>query len=163
MIRFKLHYKYISHTIRYYYHIIYYYLEYIDELIITITYIMIWMCMCVCVCACVSVCVFVRVYVCVFVCVCVCVCICVSGSWWCLRRILGITKAQQRVGRISSVEVRRRFGMKEVSEDVVVAKILRWAGHVARMDNCRLPKSLRLVGFLSGDLHKERSSDGGTK
>ena len=65
----------------------------------------------------------------------------------CLRRILGITKAQQRVGRISSAEVKRRFGVKEVIEDVVVAKRLRWAGHVARMDDCRLPKRL-LFGWL---------------
>ena len=65
----------------------------------------------------------------------------------CLRRILGITKAQQRIGRITSAEVRRRFGVEEVLEDVVVAKRLRWAGHVARMDDCRLPKKL-LFGWL---------------
>ena len=65
----------------------------------------------------------------------------------CLRRILGITKAQQRIGRITSAEVRRRFGVEEVLEDVVVAKRLRWTGHVARMDDCRLPKKL-LFGWL---------------
>ena len=60
----------------------------------------------------------------------------------CLRRILGITRAQQRIGYITSAEVRRRFGVEEVLEDVVAAKRLRWAGHVARMDVCRLPKTL---------------------
>ena len=65
----------------------------------------------------------------------------------CLRRILGMTKAQQRVGRITSAEVRRRFGVEEVIEDVVVAKRLRWAGHVARMDDFRLPKRI-LFGWL---------------
>ena len=65
----------------------------------------------------------------------------------CLRCIFGITKAQQRVGRISSAEVRSRFGVKKVIEDVVVTKRLRWAGHVARMDDCCLPKRL-LFGWL---------------
>lgn len=64
-----------------------------------------------------------------------------------LRRILGITKAQQHIGRITSAEIRRRFGVEEVLKDVVVAKKLRWAGHVARMDDCRLPKKL-LFGWL---------------
>ena len=65
----------------------------------------------------------------------------------CLRRILGITKAQQRTGRITSAEVRRRFGVEEMLEDVVAAKRLRWAGHVARMKDCRLPKRL-MFGWL---------------
>ena len=65
----------------------------------------------------------------------------------CLRCILGITKAQQRVGRITSAEVRRRFGVEEVIEDVVVAKRLRWAGHVACMDDFRLTKRI-LFGWL---------------
>ena len=37
--------------------------------------------------------------------------------------------------------------MKEVIEDVVVAKRLRWEGHVAHMDDCHLPKRL-LFGWL---------------
>ena len=65
----------------------------------------------------------------------------------CLRRILGITKAQQRTGRITSAEVRRRFGVEEMLEDVVAAKRLRWAGHVARKEDCRLPKRL-MFGWL---------------
>ena len=65
----------------------------------------------------------------------------------CLRRVLGITKAQQLIGHITSAEIRRRFGMQETLEDVVVAKRLRWLGHVARMDDSRLPKRL-LFGWL---------------
>ena len=65
----------------------------------------------------------------------------------CLRRILGIKKAQQRSGHITSAEVRRRFGMEEVLEDVVAAKRLHWAGHIARMEDCRMPKRL-LFGWF---------------
>ena len=74
----------------------------------------------------------------------------------CLRRILGITKAQQCTGRITSAEVRRRFGVEEMLEDVVAAKRLRWAGHVARMEDCRLPKRL-----MFGWLHQKRPAHGG--
>ena len=60
----------------------------------------------------------------------------------CLRRVLGITKAQQHIVHITSAEIRRRFGMQETLEDVVVAKQLRWLGHIDCMDNSRLPKRL---------------------
>ena len=63
----------------------------------------------------------------------------------CLRCILGITRAQQHAEHITSVEVRTRFGMEEALEDVVVAKRLCWAGHVARMEDSRLPKEICLV------------------
>ena len=86
----------------------------------------------------------------------------------CLRRILGITKAQQRVVRITSAEVRRRFGVEEVIEDVVVAG---GCQETASVGQVMLPawmtsacqKGSCLVGFLSGDLHMEPSSNGGTK
>ena len=65
----------------------------------------------------------------------------------CLRRVLGITRAQQRVSHITSAEVRKRFGIEELLEDVIAAKRLRWIGHVARMDDTRLPKQL-LFGWL---------------
>ena len=65
----------------------------------------------------------------------------------CLRRILGITRAQQRTSNLTSIQVRRRFGAEEALEDVVAAKRLRWVGHVARMDDTRLPKKL-LFGWL---------------
>ena len=58
----------------------------------------------------------------------------------CLIHILGVTEAQQHIGRITSAEVRRRFGVEEVLEDIVVAKKLRWAGRIACMDDCRLLK-----------------------
>ena len=55
----------------------------------------------------------------------------------CLKCVLGITNAQQCIGHITSDEIRRRIGMQETLEYVVVAKRLRWLGHVAHMDNQR--------------------------
>jgi len=44
-----------------------------------------------------------------------------------------ITPAQQRTEYISSVQVARQFGMEESLEDIVVARQLRWLGHLAWM------------------------------
>ena len=60
----------------------------------------------------------------------------------CLRRIMNISRTEQRAGYISSVQVRRNFGMDEAFEDVVIARKLRWLGHVARMQEDRIPKRL---------------------
>lgn len=43
----------------------------------------------------------------------------------CLRSILDITRAQQRMQRISSAQVRRWFGMEEELEDIIAARRLR--------------------------------------
>ena len=72
----------------------------------------------------------------------------------CLRRVLGTTKAQQCIGHITSAEIKRRFGMQETLDDVIVAKRLSCLDHVARMDNSRLPK--RLLFWLATT--KETSS-----
>ena len=65
----------------------------------------------------------------------------------CLRGIVGITSAQQRIEHISSVQVASKFGMEESLEDLIVVRRLRWLGHVARMENHRLPKKV-LFGWL---------------
>ena len=44
----------------------------------------------------------------------------------CLRRIMNITRAEQRAGYISSVQMRRNFGTDDALEDVVIARRLRW-------------------------------------
>ncbi len=120
----------------------------------------------------VCVCVFVFVCVCVCLCLCVCVCVVKrmvykavvlgvllygSETWTtkrdatkkmgafhnrCLRQIVGITSAQQRTELISSVQVACQFGMEESLEDIVIARRLRWLGHLARMDDHRLPKKI---------------------
>ena len=58
--------------------------------------------------------------------VCVCVCVCVY---------------------ISSAQVRKQFGMEETLEDIIAARRLCWLGHLARMDEDRIPKKL-LFGWL---------------
>ena len=65
----------------------------------------------------------------------------------CLRNILGITKMQQRLGRISSVQVAKWFGMEESLEEMIAARRLWWLGHVARMNDDCTPKRL-LFGWL---------------
>ena len=44
----------------------------------------------------------------------------------CLWRIMNISWAEQRAGYISSIQMRRNFGMDEALEDVVLARRLRW-------------------------------------
>ena len=65
----------------------------------------------------------------------------------CLRCILNITRAQQRGGHITSVQVRKIFGMEEALEDVVTARRLHSLGYLARMEDTRLLKRL-LYGWL---------------
>ena len=66
----------------------------------------------------------------------------------CLRPIMNISRAEQRAGYISSVQMRRNFGMDEALKDVVISRRLRWLGHVARIQEDRIPKRL-LFGWLS--------------
>ena len=66
----------------------------------------------------------------------------------CLQRIMNISRAEQRAGYISSVQMRRNFGMDEALEDVVITRRLRLLGHVARMQEDCVSKRL-LFGWLS--------------
>ena len=65
----------------------------------------------------------------------------------CLRAILGITRARQRAERITTVRVQNMIGIPESLEDLITARRLRWLGHVARMEDNRLPKQI-LFGWL---------------
>ena len=64
-----------------------------------------------------------------------------------LKGILGITTAQQQAEHLSSVQISKLFGMGKSLEDLVTARRLRWLGHVARMDEDRIPKRM-LFGWL---------------
>ena len=65
----------------------------------------------------------------------------------CLRAILGISTAQQRMRRISSVQVSQWFGMEESLDDLLSTRQLLWLGHIARMNDECLPKKL-IFGWL---------------
>ena len=53
------------------------------------------------------------------------------------------------MGHISSVHVRKSFGMTEAPEDVLTVRRLRWLRHVARMKDDRTPNCKRLLfGWL---------------
>jgi len=73
----------------------------------------------------------------------------------CVRTIMGVTKYQQWKERITSKELASAFGMEETMEELLRKHRLRWLGHVARMDDHRLPKQM-----LFGELLKSRPPHG---
>ena len=66
----------------------------------------------------------------------------------CLRAVLGISSRRQWEERIRYDEVRRRWGDEETVGEMVQRRRLEWLGHVARMPDHRIPKSV-LFGWLS--------------
>ena len=66
----------------------------------------------------------------------------------CLRSILGIGRMQQRLQHISNEKMRQWFGMPTSLEVTIACRRLQWLGHVARMEDSRLPKQF-LFGWLS--------------
>ena len=70
-----------------------------------------------------------------------------------LRQILGIHWQD----RVPDVEVQRRASTPRV-EALITASQLRWAGHVRRMSDSRLPKAV-----LYGELTEEKRKQGGQK
>ena len=130
---------------------------------------------CVCVCACVCVCVCLCVCVCVggslslatkkvvYQAVVLSVLLYAAETWpakqqdirrlegfhhRCLRSILGIGRMQQRLQHISNEKVRQWFGMPTSLEVTIACRRLQRLGHVAHMEDSRLPKQF-LFGWLS--------------
>ena len=73
----------------------------------------------------------------------------------CIRSIMGVSKVQQWKERITSTELAEEFGMTETMKDILMRHRLRWLGHIARMDDHRLPKQL-----LFGELQRKRPRHG---
>ena len=65
----------------------------------------------------------------------------------CIRIILGVSNRQQWSQRITMAELRRRWGDEDTTVDKVQKRRLEWLGHLARMEDHRLPKSV-LFGCL---------------
>ena len=69
----------------------------------------------------------------------------------CIRSMLGVTKNRQWKERITS----KAIGMTESMAEILRRYRLRWLGHVARMEDYRMPKQL-----LFGELTRPRPSHG---
>ena len=60
----------------------------------------------------------------------------------CIRSILGISRTQQWEERLTTKELAERFGMPWSMDVCLSQHHLRWLGHLARMDDLRLPKRI---------------------
>ncbi len=65
----------------------------------------------------------------------------------CMKSILGIIVEEQIRERITTVQVKQKFGAHSSLEGLIVKHRLRWLGHVARMSEDQIPKQL-LFGWL---------------
>ena len=63
----------------------------------------------------------------------------------CIRSMLGVSRLQQSKERVTSREL--AVGMTENVAEILRRHRLRWLGHVARMEDSRMPKQL-LFGEL---------------
>lgn len=64
----------------------------------------------------------------------------------CVRSLLGVSRVQQRVERLTTEELNLRLGITSVGVELVQRR-LRWLGHVARMAPSRIPKQMLFSRF----------------
>ena len=64
----------------------------------------------------------------------------------CLRSLVGVS----RMDRVRNEEVRRRAGIEKESANKSDQRVLRWFGHVERMDVYRMARRV-LMAEVSGD------------
>ena len=60
----------------------------------------------------------------------------------CIRSMLGVSRIKQWKERITSKELAETFGITADMAEILRGHRLRWLGHIARMENSRLPKQL---------------------
>ena len=91
----------------------------------------------------------------------------------CLRSLVGVS----RMDRVRNEEVRRRAGIERELASRADQRVLRWFGHVERMDDYRLARrvlmaevsggtgtrvtKVRLDGWCEGGLRQQRNDGGG--
>ena len=66
----------------------------------------------------------------------------------CIRSILGITRARAWAEHISNAELLTLWGDTETIEEKLAHRRLEWLGHVARMDDSRMPRQVLFGTFL---------------
>ena len=64
----------------------------------------------------------------------------------CLRSLVKVS----RLDRVRNEEVCRRAGIERVLASRADQRVLRWFGHVERMDECRLARRVLMVEFSGG-------------
>ena len=64
----------------------------------------------------------------------------------CLRSLVGVS----RMDRFGNEEVRRRAGMERKLESRADQRVLRWFGHVERMDEYRMARRMMMMVEVSG-------------
>ena len=76
----------------------------------------------------------------------------------CSRAILGISRSTQWQERLTTKEIAERVGLPADISDMLRRHLLRWVGHIARLDDGRLPKQV-----LFGELPATRPRHGPKK
>ena len=69
----------------------------------------------------------------------------------CLRSLVGVS----RMDRVRNKEVRRRAGIERELASRADQRVLRWFGHVEKMDECRMARRVLMAG-VSGGRVRER-------
>ena len=65
----------------------------------------------------------------------------------CVRDILGVSRMEQYLRRLTTEFMNDRFGMPGGLRECLMERRLRWVGHVVRMPDNRIPRQL-LLGYL---------------
>ena len=68
----------------------------------------------------------------------------------CLRSLVGV----RRMGRVSNEEVRRRAGMERELASRADQRVLRWFGHVERMDEYRMARRVLMDEVNGGRVRR---------
>jgi hypothetical protein len=79
----------------------------------------------------------------------------------CVRCIMGVTRYQQWTERITSRQLSSEFGIEGTISDRLRSNRLRWLGHVARMENNRMPNNYCLGSYRERDPSMAPKLDGG--